>query len=246
MIVGRVRNAHGIRGEVVVESLTSDPDALFAVGLPAPRRHCGRRGRGCRTRRGRAELTIRRSVPFKGGWILRFAEIRDRTAADLWRSRYLLVPVGRPRPRRPRVRCISTIWWGFGWSGCDGAELGRVEALYEMPQGLVLEVRTAAGTVMVPYRPEVVSRVDMARRDAGRGSRQRDCCENVRGSGLACFVSPSSASSPSFSVATGASASRRGRRLRASWATAWWIFGTTRTTGIGPWMIRRTAAARAW
>ena len=32
MIVGRVRNAHGIRGEVVVESLTSEPDARFAVG----------------------------------------------------------------------------------------------------------------------------------------------------------------------------------------------------------------------
>ena len=30
IIVGRVRKAHGIRGEVVVELLTDEPDAIFA------------------------------------------------------------------------------------------------------------------------------------------------------------------------------------------------------------------------
>ena len=45
----------------------------------------------------------------------------------------------------------------------DGAEIGRVEALYEVPQGILLEVRTATGTAILPYRPEVVSRVDMTR-----------------------------------------------------------------------------------
>jgi hypothetical protein len=33
-----------------------------------------------------------------------------------------------------------------------------------MPQGLVLEVSTARGTVMLPYRPEVVTSVDLGRR----------------------------------------------------------------------------------
>ena len=32
---------------------------------------------------------------------------------------------------------------------------------YEMPQGLVLEVSTPRGTVMLPYRPEVVATVDL-------------------------------------------------------------------------------------
>ena len=31
-IVGRVRRAHGVRGEVVVQLLTDAPDAIFAPG----------------------------------------------------------------------------------------------------------------------------------------------------------------------------------------------------------------------
>jgi len=32
IIVGRVRKAHGVRGEVVVEPITDAPDAIFASG----------------------------------------------------------------------------------------------------------------------------------------------------------------------------------------------------------------------
>ena len=31
IIVGRVRKAHGIRGDLVVETLTDEPDAVFAA-----------------------------------------------------------------------------------------------------------------------------------------------------------------------------------------------------------------------
>ena len=31
-MVGRVRRAHGIRGEIVVELMTDAPDAIFAAG----------------------------------------------------------------------------------------------------------------------------------------------------------------------------------------------------------------------
>jgi ribosomal 30S subunit maturation factor RimM len=31
-LVGRVRRAHGIRGELVIETLTDAPDAIFASG----------------------------------------------------------------------------------------------------------------------------------------------------------------------------------------------------------------------
>ena len=35
---------------------------------------------------------------------------------------------------------------------------------YELPQGLVLDIQTARGTVMVPYRPEVIVRTDLEER----------------------------------------------------------------------------------
>src|SRR5215467_3531452 len=32
IIVGRIRKAHGVRGDVVVEPITDDPDAIFSAG----------------------------------------------------------------------------------------------------------------------------------------------------------------------------------------------------------------------
>jgi 16S rRNA processing protein RimM len=162
MIVGRIRNAHGIRGEVVVESLTSEPDARFAVGrellggtvkgdLPKP------------DAPGPHTLTIRRAKPFKGGWILRFAELADRNAADLWRGRYLLVAADEIEPPASDEIYYHDLV-GLGVERRDGGALGRVEALHEMPQGLVMEVSTTRTTVMLPYRPEVVAHVDLGRR----------------------------------------------------------------------------------
>lgn len=162
MIVGRVRKAHGIRGELVVESLTADPAVLFAVGA----RLLAGTAEGelvAADHPGPRELTVRRAKPFKGGWILRLAEIGDRTAAELWRSRYLLVPADAVTPpTQDEVYFHDLV--GLRVERTDGAEIGHVEALYEVPQGILLEVRTATGTTMLPYRPEVVERVDMARR----------------------------------------------------------------------------------
>lgn len=162
VIVGRVRNAHGIRGEVVVEPLTGDPDTVFAVGRQLVAGTADGAVAAGESPGPRA-LTIRRSVPFKGGWILRFEEIHDRTAADLWRTRYLLLPSSSLAPPAPGEIYFHDLV-GLRVERVDGAELGRVDAFYEMPQGLVLEVRTPAGTTMLPYRPEVVSHVDLDRR----------------------------------------------------------------------------------
>lgn len=162
VIVGRVRKAHGIRGEVVVEALTDDPVVHFAVG--------GRLVAGARdgtlpgdATPGARELTIRRATPFKGGWIVRFAEIADRTAAEQWRERYLLVPATDLAPLAPGEIYYHELV-GLTVELGDGTRVGRVEAFYEVPQGLLLEVGTDRGAVMLPYRPELVLRVDVERR----------------------------------------------------------------------------------
>ncbi len=162
LIVGRIRKAHGIRGEVVVEQLTSDPELHFAVGRKlvvattagdpladdAPGPH---------------ELSIRRAVPFKGGWIVRFQEITDRDAAEQWRDRYLLVARAEATPPGQGEVYLHDLV-GLRVESPDGVELGRVEALFEMGHGVLLEVRTSTATVMIPYRPELITRVDLDRR----------------------------------------------------------------------------------
>jgi ribosomal 30S subunit maturation factor RimM len=53
--------------------------------------------------------------------------------------------------------------------GDDGTELGEVAGLFELPQGLTLEVKregtgASGGNVLVPYRPSVVREVDLDER----------------------------------------------------------------------------------
>src|SRR5688572_15239783 len=86
-IVGRIRKAHGIRGELVVEPYTNEPAAVFAAG----RRLFGGTpdGRPLASPAGTPAaaplaLTVNRATPHKDGWIVRVDELADRTAAEAW------------------------------------------------------------------------------------------------------------------------------------------------------------------
>jgi 16S rRNA processing protein RimM len=162
LIVGRVRRAHGIRGEVVVEVLTDDAEAQFAVG----RRLLAGTTRGDLASADTPpphELTIRRATPFKNSWILRFAEIADRSDAEQWRDRYLLVPGPEGASGDPGGVFYHDLI-GMRVERIDGREVGRVTTLYEMPQGVLLEVATEHGSAMLPYRSPPVVRAELDRR----------------------------------------------------------------------------------
>ena len=162
IIVGRVRKAHGIRGEVVVEAITDTPDELLASG--------------CRVYAGtpagdiapsRQELHIDSVREFNDGLLIAFAEVADRNAAELWRGRYLLVPASEvPPPSEDEVYLHELV--GMRVDLQDGSTLGTVEELYELPQGLALDVRRAAPhareTVMILYDEQMVRSVDSAER----------------------------------------------------------------------------------
>jgi 16S rRNA processing protein RimM len=154
-IVGRVRKAHGIRGELVVEPITDTPDAIFASG----RRLLAGTTYGD-VAPGAPELTVRGSKPFKGGRIVAFAEIEDRNAAEVWRDRYLLVPFGELTPPGEKEVFRHDLI-GMRMERVTGEPVGTVTGLYDLPQGLVLEVGEGPGALLVPYRPEVVVRVDV-------------------------------------------------------------------------------------
>ncbi|HVE78416.1 MAG TPA: ribosome maturation factor RimM [Gemmatimonadaceae bacterium] len=158
VIVGRVRNAHGIRGELVVEPITDAPDAVFASG----RRLFAGTMRGDLSPKGET-LTVRGARPFKGGWIVAFAEIADRTTAESWRERYFLLPRDELEPPAEGEVYLHEL---LGMTVEErGRVLGRVKDYYELPQGLVLDVALdAGGTVMVPYTEGVVRTVAAAER----------------------------------------------------------------------------------
>jgi 16S rRNA processing protein RimM len=162
IIVGRVRKAHGIRGEVVVETITDEPDAVFASGR---RVFAGTAGGDLAPNR--AELHITTSRPLNEGLLVGFAELPDRTAAETWRGRYLLLPAAElPPPADEEVYVHDLVGMRVELDG--GVPVGTVEEIYELPQGLALDVRLVEPredeTVLLPYDDRTIASVDKASR----------------------------------------------------------------------------------
>lgn len=158
VIVGRVRKPQGLHGELLVEIITDDPDAVFA---PGRRVHVGTTSGDPSS--DAATLTVKRARPFKDSYIVGFAEIGDRTSAEGWRGRYLLAPAGELAELAPDEVYRHDLL-GMRVSDETAGDIGTVADLYEFPQGLTLEVRGAGEPVLLPYRPEIVREVDLDER----------------------------------------------------------------------------------
>ncbi|NUQ19551.1 MAG: 16S rRNA processing protein RimM [Gemmatimonadaceae bacterium] len=137
VIVGRVRKAHGIQGELVVQPITDAPDAIFASGR--------RLLVGDASGRVDAKIPpaeIRAARPFKEGFIVTVAGIPDRTAAERWRERYFLLPESElPAPAEDEIYIHDLP--GMRVELEDGELVGTVATVYELPQGLVMDVERA-------------------------------------------------------------------------------------------------------
>ncbi|HXT18643.1 MAG TPA: ribosome maturation factor RimM [Gemmatimonadaceae bacterium] len=159
VIVGRVRKAHGIRGDLVVEAITDEPDAVFAPG----RRVFAGTPSGDRAKDGK-ELHVASATPFKGGYIVHFEEIDDRSVADTWRERFLLLPADELQPLGDDEVYVHELP-GMRVEMENGDVIGTVVATYELPQGLTLDVEREPGrTVLIPYDRIVTSLDREARR----------------------------------------------------------------------------------
>jgi len=155
VIVGRIRRAHGIRGEVLVEVMTDSPDAIFAPGArlftgtihgdPAPDRE---------------ELVVAEARPFKDALLVRFEEVPDRNAAELWRDRYLLVPLDEiDAPTEGEVFIHDLV--GLEVVLADGSPVGRVTSTLDTVAGLLLEIRRPRDVVLMPYELEFIKEIDI-------------------------------------------------------------------------------------
>jgi len=158
-LVGRIRRAHGIKGELVVALHTDAPDAIFAPGArlfvgtpdgePAPDPTTGRV----------VECIVRETRAFQDGLLVFFEDLTDRTAAEQWRGRTLLVPMDELAPpgdgelwahELPGMRVVDS----------HGGDIGEVSGWYDLPQGLVLEINTPRGPRDVPFNHAFVVAFD--------------------------------------------------------------------------------------
>jgi 16S rRNA processing protein RimM len=139
VVVGRVRRSHGVHGVLVVEPMTSSPEFVFATG----------RQLIAGTTKGepavpRKEIGIEMAEPFQGGFRVQFSGIVGRDEADRWRNRYLLAPRAElPEPDENEIYLYDLV--GLTVEGQDGEVIGRVEAYYELPHDVMIEVARSSG-----------------------------------------------------------------------------------------------------
>jgi 16S rRNA processing protein RimM len=157
-IVGRVRKAHGVRGELVVETITDTPEAVFAPGCRVfAGTHTGEPSAD------RRELRVRDARPLNAGLLVTFEGIADRTAAEQWRGRYLLLPASEvPAPDDSEIYVHELL--GMDVVLVSGERVGSVTGTYQLPQGLAIDVQREKGTVMIPFSDQAVTAVDRVAR----------------------------------------------------------------------------------
>ena len=103
-------------------------------------------------------LRIEMAEPFQGGFRVQFDGITGRNEADRWRNRCILVPRSElPEPGANEIYLHDLI--DLEVLDRSGEAIGRIEAYYELPQDIMIEVARAAGSVMIPYR--FVTEVDI-------------------------------------------------------------------------------------
>ncbi len=158
--VGRIRRPHGVRGELVVEALTDEPDAILAPGRRLFQgTHEGALWLDPRTQAPRA-LEVTGLRPFKEGWLMTLDAIKDRTEAERWNGRHLMVPVEElAEPDEGEVFAHELVGMRLV-DAASGAPVGEVVEFYELPQGLLLEFRTPTRTASLPFVDEFVHEVD--------------------------------------------------------------------------------------
>jgi 16S rRNA processing protein RimM len=150
VLVGRILKAHGIQGEVTFAAAGDDPEALrpgTVVFLEEA---------------GTASLTVRAARAGYRSWLLGFDEVTDRDAAELLAGRSIFIEE-ESLPPLPEGAYYQFQLVGRAVTQSDGADLGRVSRVIDMPGHDLLEVQGAAGEFLVPMRREFVEWIDLER-----------------------------------------------------------------------------------
>ncbi|MEP7345940.1 MAG: ribosome maturation factor RimM [Gemmatimonadaceae bacterium] len=156
-IVGRVRRTHGLKGDMAVEPYTDAPDVIFASGArvfmgvttgPEPKllREC----------------TVGKSTPVGKGILLHLDGVEHVDAADQLRDRFFFVPLDELSPPLEEEIFRHELI-GMQVATTNGVALGEVAGWFEMPQGVMLEVKGEKDT-LIPYREEFIRVVDAEER----------------------------------------------------------------------------------
>jgi 16S rRNA processing protein RimM len=151
--VGRIGRAHGIRGDVVVGVRTDEPELRFADGskLDTDPAAIG-------------PLTVAATRWHSGELIVRFAGVKDRTAAEALRGTWLRVDSGTLPPSSDPDEFRDHDLIGLSVRTASGLAVGEVNDVLHYGQD-ILAIRPASpgrADILVPFVRAIVTDVDVA------------------------------------------------------------------------------------
>jgi 16S rRNA processing protein RimM len=152
VLIGRITGAHGIRGEVKLQSFTAEPEAIAAYGA-------------LRTDRGET-VAIERLRPQKQGFIATLKGVSDRNRAEALGGTELFVDrAALPEPRSDENYVHDLV--GSAAVTRDGTEFGKVVDVVNYGAGDLLEIARPDDkvSILVPFSDAFVPEIDLA---AGR------------------------------------------------------------------------------
>ncbi|WP_018297006.1 ribosome maturation factor RimM [Corynebacterium lubricantis] len=146
--IGRVIKSHGIRGEVVVDATTDEPEIRFAVDEVLKGKQAGKE----RT------LTVETVRPHKGRLLIKFREVPDRNVSETLRGTIFFADPLKSADDEDAFYDHELI--GLRVIR-DGADIGEVTGVMHTPGRQILEVDFGGREVLVPFVYDIVPEVDL-------------------------------------------------------------------------------------
>ena len=160
LVVGHLNKAHGTKGEFFVWPLTDHPDSVY---VPEALLRPGN-VEGVEPDPDLPPLRVVAARPFKRGYLVSFAGVKDRDAAERLQGRYLFVESDAIEPLAEGEVFYHQLL-GMQVVTKDGEPVGEIREVYELRPAHLLEVQGPRGEVMIPFVRHIVVEVDA---DAGR------------------------------------------------------------------------------
>ena len=150
LVVGRIGRAHGVLGEATIEIRTDLPDERFVVGA---RLQTDPASNG--------PLTIESARDHNGILLLKFAEVKDRTAIEKIRDTLLLADVDMAQEAEYEDEYHVQQLIGCAVVLESGEEIGVLTDVLNLPGQDVLAIAGASGEILIPFIAEFVPDVNL-------------------------------------------------------------------------------------
>ena len=157
VVVGRIGKPHGVRGEVTVDVRTDEPELRFTLG----NRLVARPPKGSASTL--SALTVEATRWHQGVLLARFAELRDRNAAEAARGIVLHARIDADATPEDPEEYYDRQLIGLAAHDLEGTRLGEISGLVHGGAQDLLQIRTDdRRTALVPFVAALVPEVDLA------------------------------------------------------------------------------------